>query len=273
MMIMLAYPTMPYALSIGTFILILGFTSQHSLLRPLGFIPMLGCLQSALRIVQQQHHKDINTMCMSLLMAGTVCMVLQYLDAALLSRWTYETQGPTSAAGGQKHLRSATGIAQRKDQTRFANTLSRLKFGWEEAFRARSTRTPWEVNHVPDFMRGQSSIPTKRQFLGWNTVQSLISLLFLDVIGLLGRDASMNSVNFAANRVPFFSRLPQVTTDEMITRLITSLMHWVAAIFLLQVLYDGFAILVIALNLGRVERWPPLFGRWTDCWSIRQYWG
>ena len=110
-------------------------------------------------------------------------------------------------------------------------------------------------------------------FLYSNVTQLSISLLFLDIVGYLGRDTSMNSVNFASSRVPFFSRFQDVTSKEVVLRLITSFMHWLVTVYLLQAIYDGVAIIVIAFDLGRIERWPPLFGSWTDCWSIRQFWG
>ena len=39
-------------------------------------------------------------------------------------------------------------------------------------------------------------------------------------------------------------------------RLIASVvMHWVATICLLQIMYDGATIIVIGSDLGRIERW------------------
>ena len=62
---------------------------------------MLGCLHLAMRTVQDTlGGQDINPLYMSLLMDSTASMMLQYLDSVLLSRWTYQAQGPDSALGG-----------------------------------------------------------------------------------------------------------------------------------------------------------------------------
>lgn len=118
-------------------------------------------------------------------------------------------------------------------------------------------------------------VPTKTQLLYRMASEFLLSVLILDVMSFMGQgqDASMNSVYFASSQVPIFTRLRNVTVEEVIVRLMASVMHWVATICLLQVMYDGAAIVVIASGLGRIERWPPLFNSWTECWSVRQFWG
>ena len=57
------------------------------------------------------------------------------------------------------------------------------------------------------------------------TKEFVLSALVIDVISLLGRDQSMNSVYFASNKVPYFSRFQEVTIDETVFRLFASLTH------------------------------------------------
>lgn len=270
---LLSYPVIPFALSLSLCVLVLGFTSQNSPLRALGLVPMLGCMQLALRIVRMKDHTT-HQLYMSMLMGSTASMVMQYLDSVLLSRWSYEAQGPTSALGGQTNLRTPSGAAQHEGRRSAGMSFSRLVFGWEETFRARSTRTPWEVKNVPKFFPDRPEmVPTRAQFLYLSARRCLASLFIVDVISFMGRDATLNSVNFAQNRIPFFARLRSVTTEEIVLRVISSVLHWVTFVFLLQALYDIAAIVIIALGFGRIERWPPLFNRWTECWSVRQFWG
>jgi len=263
---LLADPPNPSALSIGTIVIVLGFTTPSSFLRPLGLVLMAGCVQLAMR-ANQTTDENNNAIHMSIFVGSTTSMLMQYLDSVLLSRWLYVTRGPTSALGGQKILRTPTSASQRKMNPIPGALSSRLKFGWEEAFRSRSAHTPWQINHVPKFFPDRPGmIPTKMQFLYRMVKEFLLSVLFLDVISFRGRDVSMNSVYFASSQIPFFTRLRDVTVEEVILRLFASLMHWL-------VMYDGAAIMVIALGLGRIERWPPLFNAWTECWSVRQFWG
>ena len=213
---------------------------------------------------------------MSVFHGSTTSMLMQYLDAVLLSRWSYEAQGPTSGLGGQKPLRTANDAALQKSNaaTEVGALSSRLKFGWEEAIRHRSAGTPWQINRIPKFFPDHPrKMPTKQQFLSRMTLEFLLSLSFLDALSLVGRDPSMNSVYFSSSKVPFFTQLQDVTAEETMVRLFATVTHWITIKCLLQVMYDGAAIPIIALDLGRIERWPPLFGAWTECWSIRQFWG
>ena len=193
----LSYPVIPFALSLSICVLVLGFTSENSALRALGLIPMLGCMQLALRIVQIKNNTT-NQLYMSMLMGSTVSMVIQYLDSVLLSRWSYEAQGPTSALGGQTELRTLSGAAQQEGERSAGIIFRRLVFGWEETFRARSTRTPWEVKNVPKFFPDRPEmVPTRAQFLYLSARRCLISLFIVDVISFIGRDTISNSINFA----------------------------------------------------------------------------
>lgn len=269
MVAFLTYSAIPSALSLGTIVLVLGFTTPSSPLRPLGLIPMIGCVQIATHAIKTRD-ENINPLSMSLTIGSTTGMLIQYIDSVLLSRWSYEAQGPTSALGGQKSLRTPVG----KQNSRLEALPSRLKFGWEESFRHRSTCTPWQVNHVPKFFPDRPEmVPTKTQYLYRMVQEFLLSFLTLDVMSFMGRDVSMNSVYFAPSQVPFFSRLQDVTVEEVIMRLVASVLHWVATMCLLHFMYDGAAIVVIALDIGQIERWPPLFNVWTECWSVRQFWG
>ena len=269
----LFHPATPFALSFSLCVLVLGFTSQKSPLRPLGLIPILGCMQLAMRTVRTKD-ETTHQLYMSMLMGSTASMAMQYLDSVLLSRWTYEAQGPTSALGGQRNLRTLSDAAQHGREPRARTFVHRLVFGWNEAFRARSSGTPWEVNHVPNFFPDRPDmVPTRANFLYMTARRCLVSLFIVDVISFMGRDATMNSVNFASSRIPFFARLQNATGEEILLRLISSVLHWVTFAFLLQAMYDTSAIVVIALGLGRIQNWPPLFNRWTECWSVRQFWG
>lgn len=57
--------------------------------------------------------RNINVLHMSIFVGSTMSMLMQYLDSVLLSRWSYEAQGPTSALGGQKPLRTPSSASQR----------------------------------------------------------------------------------------------------------------------------------------------------------------
>ncbi|KAL9007365.1 MAG: hypothetical protein Q9173_007343 [Seirophora scorigena] len=256
-------------------VFVLGFTPSTSLLRtPLGLAPMLSYVYLAFHS-SRAHHGTTSDLYLHSLTSYTATMALQYLDSALLSRWTYAAQGPTSGLGGQKCLRRETdgdGENAHRAPTTFT---SRLRFGWEEAFRARSPASPWQVKNVPWFdLSHPEALPTKARFVRTAALRCVVSLFIVDALGWMGGDASMNAVHFAPRRVSVLARWRDVTGEELALRVVSSLLHWVTFLCMMQALYDGVTVVVVGLlGWGRVERWPPLFNRWGECWSVRRFWG
>ncbi|KAI4106141.1 MAG: hypothetical protein LQ339_003138 [Xanthoria mediterranea] len=261
---LLGHPFTALALSLAQFVLVLGFTAPSSPIRLLGMGPMLGYVYLCLHATET--HRHIHSMYRTVMVSGTGILAFQYLDAALLSRWAYSARGPTSALGGQKSLRSCEARLQ-------GTVTSRLLFGWEEAFRARSARSPWAVPNLPSFYPDDPDrLPTRGQVVRGAALRCLVCFLVVDTISWTTRGANDPSL-FVPSRIPLFARWRYVTRDELMVRSVSSLMQWVVFAFVLQAYHDITILLVIGLGRGRIEKWPPLFNRWRECWSIRRFWG
>lgn len=266
---LLTYPLTPFGLCILISTSIIGFTPRTSLFRPAGILPELYCILLTLKYVKET---PLDSIFLSILaQGGTPLIFLTYIDTALLSKWTFEAQGPTSSLGGQTVLR-----LEGKDGSKdiHKTVWKRLNFGFKQCFRARSAGSPWEVNNVPPFFRDcPGLIPTRRQFLYITGRKILINLLLLDAFGIASRYNGENTASFDAARIPFFSRLGDVTIEEFVTRMVSVVMFWVVGGTFLQAYYDCVAFVIIGLGLGRTAHWPPFFGHFTQLWSLRQFWG
>ncbi len=95
---LLAYPPAPSALSIGTIVIVLGFTTPSSFLRPLGLVRMAGCVQLAMRANQTKDENN-NAIHMSIFVGSTTSMLMQYLDSVLLSHSFRDSPQPTVPFG------------------------------------------------------------------------------------------------------------------------------------------------------------------------------
>ena len=207
-------------------------------------------------------------------MGSTSSMLMHYLDSALLSRWSYEAQGPTAPYGGQSILRIPKQTREKEKRLETASLFRRLQYGWDESLRTRSAGTPWAISHIPPFYKDDSRrLPTKAEFVYWSLRRCVICLILVDVVCYMGRDTSQNALIFNSSRIALFSRLQNVTAEELILRVIASLLHWIVTTLYLHAIYDGVAAAVIGLDFGRMERWPPLYGSVTELYSVRQFWG
>lgn len=103
-------------------------------------------------------------------------------------------------------------------------------------------------------------------------LRCLVCFLVVDTISWTTRSAHDPS-HFGPSRIPLFARWRHVTGEELMVRSASSLLQWIVFAFVLQSFHDITTLLVIGLDRGRIEKWPPLFNRWRECWSIRRFWG
>nr|A0A0M3STV6.1 RecName: Full=Acetyltransferase aurG; AltName: Full=Aurovertin biosynthesis cluster protein G [Calcarisporium arbuscula]ALD83633.1 O-acyl-transferase [Calcarisporium arbuscula] len=250
---------------VGTLVLVVCFTPANSLVRPL-LLPGITALVSYGLILNKE--AIANAGAWSLVNLNTAGLFLQYLDVGLISRWTYSAYGPTSSRGGQPN--ASLDLAGRKKPPS-SSLLSRLQWGFSTATSWRAPSTVWEAKGTPHF----EELPSRGRFLARNAMTLLWSVLVLDVMGLVGGDLDpvANAAHFTWDRVRFLARLGDVSRDEVILRATVVYMRWGAMYFSLQVVYSFLAIVFVMVGLSPVQRWPPLFGSFTEIYTLRNTWG
>ena len=255
--------------------MVLGFTSQGSLLRPAALIPMLLYAYSQQSCVEQIQHPAGR----AFLGAASIFLVFLYIDVALLNRWTYDAKGPTASIGGLAPVDS--GLSKPKWVTGEEHTapgtigtiLARLRFGLSMSLQGRFAGTKWPVKNIPPFsQRDPNYVPSRVAFIMGKILKCSIYILILRLSSSFG-NPNENPVLFSSNRIPFLSRLREVSTLEISTRVLSVLGYWTVQYMVIQVLYSVLAVLAVALHITDVDVWPPVFGSVEEAWSIRQYWG
>lgn len=85
----------------------------------------------------------------------------QYLDQVLLSKWSYEVQGPTKAFYSTREISTAN---RRKITVDLSSSLSsRLQFGFATTLSFRHLNTPYEVGKQSYFSdREKNYVPSRR---------------------------------------------------------------------------------------------------------------
>jgi hypothetical protein len=73
--------------------------------------------------------------------------------------------------------------------------------------------------------------------------------------------------------VPFFSRITDVSLDEIIMRFKVLIAYWVAQYCLIQLLYSVVALISVSLKPSDLKLWRPLFGPITTSYTMRGFWG
>lgn len=259
-------------------ILVLGFTHPTSTIRPVAFL--LSCLFPLLLFFPPYPVFDRSRPLSALFAGNTLGFFLQFLDASVISRWSFDARGPTSAKGGMLHIVKCDHDSSYTRKTRDRPNrawLERLAFGSWIALPLgpRLVNTPWQVTGTPEFPARR--IPSRSALLCRALLRLITCLLIFDLVGMMnGKDDPTNKINqvlFDWSRVPIFARLSAINGQEIMVRIGVSFFMWLIGYCVVQAIYSVIEIVAVASGLTGVEGWKPLFGSLSDCWSVRQFWG
>jgi hypothetical protein len=75
------------------------------------------------------------------------------------------------------------------------------------------------------------------------------------------------------NYVPLLSRVFEVSTNEIATRMQISIAYWAAQYCMLQVLYSLFAVIGVCSKPEDLKFWRPAFGPISTSYTVRGFWG
>lgn len=253
-------------LQLTTTSLVVGFAKRDSPLRLGAIVAMLLAAYSQLSHPRVQH-----PIARPFLGAASVFLVIMYIDAALLSRWTFDAGRPTSSLGGLdpslgRHDSTSAGSTSTSGPSRRA--VARLRFGFDVALQSRFPGTPWAAKNTPGFAR--SRVPSRAWFLARNVLECALCIFLLRLSSSLG-DPSQSAVLFSSARIPLAgniiildpsaSPLSWIDLEQLGTRLLGVLGYWTVQYLIINLLYGSLATLAVALHITGVDVWPPVFGR------------
>lgn len=259
--------------------LVVGFTSrEHLFLRAIGSVPQGFSAYHQIVFLCRHISNSVNR---AFLGAASVFLVILYIDAAILSRWAFASQSPTSGLGGltPPTIRDTPKTQSNATTVETSSSfLRKLSFGSSIALQSRFPATPWAVPRLPPFHKADPKhTPTKSAFLLKNTTKCLVYLLLLRATSGLGNPDN-NPIVFASDRIPLFSRLGEkgpggITLSEIGTRVGAVLGYWAIQYAVIDLLYSLLAVVAVSLHLTDVKGWVPVFGSVSDARGVRLFWG
>ena len=253
-------------------VLVVGFTSPSSVIRLAALPLILLCLCLIIPTCLEQVHRVIWT---GLLAGNSTHFLLQYIETALLSKWSFETRGPSSRPlikQDPKIIGKLSGSGK-AEATHAEDITERLKFGYLAFFSYRYTDTPYEVKGVPLFStKVPGYVPSRGDFLRRKGLIICLCYLTLD-LATSNTDKEQNPRLFSAQNVPFFMRNRNLSIEELIVRLATTLGLWVSLYCVIQLYMSTIAFISVACGLDETKSWRPTFGSLSEAYTIRQFWG
>jgi hypothetical protein len=138
----------------------------------------------------------------------------------------------------------------------------------------RGIGTSWQISGVPS-MRS-SSIGSRAGFIGRQATITVIQYLIMDFFVCMEPSPEM-AVTWAKGKEWLWIRSLNphpVTANDLVSRAIGATLGWfVVGRVMNDVGYRIISIIVVGLGISAPEQWPPVFGNYSDCYTLRGYFG
>lgn len=262
----LLHPALIFLVSNSTLTLVAAQTTRGSLVRVASSGLLIG---SALIFHPALRHFVDSTGWVARVPAGAIFWALiTYLDRLILRGWDYEHYGPRVANSNQSEHASET--QDGKDDISYPGT--RMDFGSEVSGSARGIGRFWEVKNTPLFSKLQPEfVPSRSVFI---FVQAIAAVTCYYVNNYLADvTLSLDPSLLDARHVPLLTRISNVTSAEIRTRIVATLGYWIMQYCMLQFFYSIAGIIGAVTNPKDIRLWRPLFGSLSDGFTIRNLWG
>lgn len=247
---------------IFTLIYVVGFTPARSIIR-WKLLPVVG---GSSFIVVQKIGEYVCSPAKVAIGCLSVCFVFLYLEVGILSKWSFEYNGPTENTAYSK-LPSNGKLNGQKPLFKYnERPFFRIIFGLKSSLSFRDLNTPYEVKGIPPFSRKNLNyIPSRKEFLVYAISKVLVYYFLCKLFFPLVR------IYFPSGEVPLSPTL-DFFTDNIITRFRESVIFLVHLYLQLDAAYHALATVSVGLDLSEPWEWKPFMGTFRDAYTIRNFW-
>lgn len=265
----LLHPVTYWILQNAVSIVVVGFTSPASSIRYAVLPPMLAFNWLLLPLYREKMQTKVQA---GFLAVNTLINVLTYIEMALLSKWSFQTHSRGTTLPLKQDVDKSNKLRSTKKGNDRGLFWKRLRFGYFAIFSTRLCGTPYEVKNVPLFDPGDPAyVPSRTKFLLRNLGTAVLCYLIVDFVAS-SADPAMNHILYSTSNVPLLARIRDISSLELVIRLVSVLGVWAPSYFFLQLLLAVYTTARVACGLDGVEFWRPSFGPLSEAYSIRQFW-
>ena len=151
---------------------------------------------------------------------------------------------------------------------------SRLYFGISNLWNMRGVGTSKVISQIPfwSYSPGRlSSVPSRGQEMIRHVRNATISYLILDIFACQPPPDLENMMS-PQNEL-LLSRMGQIGAEEAIFRLFAVFGFWLNTFCVIHLVNSIFCLSYLILGLYPVEMLPPIWGRLSEAYTIRRFWG
>ncbi|RBR25323.1 uncharacterized protein FIESC28_01932 [Fusarium coffeatum] len=151
---------------------------------------------------------------------------------------------------------------------------SRLRFGVSNLWNMRGVGTSKVISQIPCWPHSPgrlSSVPSRGQEMLRHVRNATVSYLILDIFACQPPPDLENMMS-PRNEL-LLSRLGEIRSEEAIFRLFAVFGFWLNTFCVIHLVNSIFCLSYLILGLYPVEMLPPIWGRLSEAYTIRRFWG
>ncbi|KAI1065247.1 hypothetical protein LB507_001309 [Fusarium sp. FIESC RH6] len=151
---------------------------------------------------------------------------------------------------------------------------SRLHFGVSNLWNMRGVGTSKAISQISCWSHSPgrlSSVPSRGQEMVRHVRNATISYLILDVCACQPPPDLENMMS--PRNEPLLSRLGRIDAEEAIFRFFVVFGFWLNTFCVIHLVNSIFCLLYLILDLYPAKMLPPIWGRLSETYTIRRFWG
>jgi len=169
-------------------------------------------------------------------------------------------------------LNSSSEMDFYRPRCKTSSSISRLFSATILPFWGRYVGTRWAIKKLPpSSVQDFTQIPSRRHFLFKTLITFILTYAVIDFPNLFPPLDPEEA--FPIGKEAIFARSWNVTAEELISRSIMVFIHWLMLGSYIICIYSAQAIISVGLGILPVQAWPPVFGSFKECYTIRRFWG
>ncbi|EAS33311.3 uncharacterized protein CIMG_04335 [Coccidioides immitis RS] len=164
----------------------------------------------------------------------------------------------------------------------------RIVWAWNTIWNGRWIGTRWEEECIRrDVKEGINGVETvngshkkgKGQSIGrvgfaMRRFQiSVAAYLVLDLLGWVALPQEIINSTFTVEKQYVFRRMTEISLEELAIRTGSVIGFAAAAMAMIVQLHAFASAVIVGLGIHDPEEWPLMYGRISDAWSVRRFWG
>lgn len=191
------------------------------------------------------------------------------IERLLIRRWFFDAGGPTNYENSKTQAKVVLKDVPKRVHN--ASIWDKAVFGIDLLFSPRSIGKPWQVKNVANYNdKTPTYVPSRRQFLVRTTLVSICLFLVADFARMA---PPPEDGLFGPRKIPLFTRLSEVTAEELITRILATAAYYTNTYIVTSHVANVSSLLSVGIGLSSPASWRPTYGPLSEAYTIRRFWG